>query len=105
VTTRANDTATQPGTEVEKMSTLRIEVYGPGCANCRKLEENTRAALEDLGVSAEIVKVEDLTSMAAAGVMRTPALAVDGRLILHGKIAPPRYIADRLRELAAADRD
>lgn len=78
---------------------MQIRVYGPGCANCRKLEENTREALESLGVSAEIEKVEDMMGMTSAGVMRTPALGVDGQLILHGKVAPPRYIADRLREM------
>ncbi|MFO7893186.1 MAG: thioredoxin family protein [Longimicrobiales bacterium] len=80
---------------------MQIKVYGPGCANCRKLEENAREAVESLGVTAEIEKVEDMKGMAAAGVMRTPALSVNGELILHGKVAPPRYIADRLREIAA----
>lgn len=78
---------------------MQIRVYGPGCSNCRKLEENTREALDSLGVSAEIEKVEDMKGMASAGVMRTPALGVDGQLILQGKVAPPRYIADRLREM------
>lgn len=78
---------------------MQIRVYGPGCANCRKLEANAKEALESLGVTAEVEKVEDMKDMAAAGVMRTPALGVDGQLILHGKVAPPRYIADRLRDL------
>lgn len=81
---------------------MQIKVYGPGCANCRKLEDNAREALESLGVTAEIEKVQDMKGMAAAGVMRTPALGVDGQLVVHGKVAPPRYIADRLRELGAS---
>ncbi len=77
---------------------MRIEVYGPGCSNCRRLEENTRAALESLGVSAEISKVQDIRAMAGAGVMRTPALGVDGKLVLQGKVPAPQEIAELLRE-------
>ena len=65
---------------------MKIDVYGPGCANCRRLEENTRAALQSLGWQAEISKVEDIKTIAASGVMRTPALAVDGTLVLQGRV-------------------
>jgi len=63
---------------------MKIEVYGPGCANCRRLEANTRAALRTLGMEADVAKVEDIPAIAGAGVMRTPALGVDGRLLLQG---------------------
>ncbi len=77
---------------------MLIEVYGPGCSNCRRLEENTKAALESLGVSAEITKVQDIRDMAGAGVMRTPALGVNGKLVLQGKVPAPQEISDLLQE-------
>lgn len=77
---------------------MRIEVYGPGCGNCRRLEQNARAALDSLGVTAEITKVQDIRAMASAGVMRTPALGVNGRLVLQGKVPAPLEIAELLRE-------
>ncbi len=65
---------------------MKIDVYGPGCANCRRLETHTRQALSALGQEAEVTKVEDITAIAEAGVMRTPALAIDGRLVLQGRV-------------------
>jgi len=77
---------------------MRIEVFGPGCGNCRRLEENTKAALESLGITAEISKVQDIRAMAGAGVMRTPALGVNGKLVLQGKVPAPQEIAGLLRD-------
>jgi len=65
---------------------MRIDVYGPGCANCRRLEQQTREALANIGLAAEVTKVEDVVAIAEAGVMRTPALAIDGDLVLQGRV-------------------
>ncbi len=64
----------------------KIQVYGTGCPNCQKLYDMAKQAVEELGLNIEIEKIEDLNAMLAAGVMRTPGLAFDGRLILQGKI-------------------
>ncbi len=65
---------------------ITITVYGPGCAKCNKAEEVVKQALEVMGVQATLVKVTDVRQMVAAGVMSTPAVAVDGVVKLSGRI-------------------
>jgi len=64
-----------------------IKVLGTGCANCKTLEKNTKEAVEVLGISATIEKVEDIQEIMAYGIMRTPGLVVDGKVVLSGKVA------------------
>jgi small redox-active disulfide protein 2 len=64
----------------------RIEVLGSGCSKCKKLEEMTRKAAEELLLVAEIVKVSDINQIVDRGVMMTPALAVDGAVVSSGKL-------------------
>jgi len=66
---------------------MKIEILGTGCAKCKTLYENTKKALEELGVSAEMVKVEDIPSIMKYGVMSTPALVIDGEVKFSGKVA------------------
>ncbi len=75
-----------------------IKVLGPGCANCRNLEEATRLALADLGLDATLEKVTDYPTIAGYGVMSTPALVVDEKVLLSGRV--PK--ADEVRTLLAA---
>lgn len=65
---------------------MDVVIYGPGCGNCRRLEAQAREALTVLGQEAPVRKVTDLSAMADAGVMRTPALGVNGRIVLQGRI-------------------
>lgn len=66
---------------------MRLEILGSGCANCRQLMAVTEAAVRDLGIEdAELVKVEDFPRIMAYGVMSTPALVIDGRVVLSGKV-------------------
>ena len=71
---------------------MRIKVLGPGCKNCQKLEHNTRAALERLGLHEAIEKVTDYGEIAGYGVMKTPALVIDDTVVLSGKVAAPDEI-------------
>jgi len=66
-----------------------IKVYGPGCVNCEKLYQLAKQAVEELNLNVKIEKITDLNEMLSAGVMRTPGLAFDSKLILQGKI--PTY--------------
>jgi small redox-active disulfide protein 2 len=66
-----------------------IKVLGSGCANCQKLEELAKKAVEQLGIDAEIVKVTDIAQIMGYGVMSTPALVVDEELKLAGRV--PSY--------------
>jgi small redox-active disulfide protein 2 len=63
-----------------------IKVLGSGCASCKKLEENTRKAVEELGIEATIEKVEDFKQIMAYGVMKTPALVVDEKVKIMGRV-------------------
>ena len=65
---------------------MEIKVLGPGCANCNKLEDATRKAVEKAGLDATIEKVSDLQEIMGYGVMSTPALVVDGELRLAGRV-------------------
>jgi small redox-active disulfide protein 2 len=65
---------------------MELVVYGPGCGNCRRLEAQAREALTALGREAPVRKVTDLSAMVDAGVMRTPALGVNGRIVLQGRV-------------------
>ena len=73
-----------------------IKVLGSGCANCRKLEENTRSALGDLGLSAQVEHVTDYGDIASYGVMKTPALVVDEQVVVSGRVPSPAQLADLL---------
>jgi small redox-active disulfide protein 2 len=66
---------------------MKIEVLGTGCAKCKTLYENVQKALEESGKQAEVVKVEDIPSIMKYGVMSTPALVIDGKVIFSGKTA------------------
>ncbi len=63
-----------------------ITVYGPGCARCKQTERLVRIAVEETGTDATVQKVEDFAAMAAAGVIATPAVAVDGVVRVSGRI-------------------
>lgn len=65
---------------------MEIKVLGPGCANCNKLEDATRKAVEKAGLDATIEKVSDLQEIMGYGVMSTPALVVDGEIRLAGRV-------------------
>jgi small redox-active disulfide protein 2 len=63
-----------------------IKVLGTGCAKCHQLEENARKAVAELGLDATIEKVEDIKDIMKYGVMRTPALVVDEKVKVMGKV-------------------
>jgi len=66
---------------------VKLEILGSGCANCQKLMAVTEAAVRDLGINdAELVKVEDVPKIMAYGVMSTPALVIDGKVVVSGKV-------------------
>lgn len=77
---------------------LKIEVLGPGCPKCRTLEKNVRAAVEEMGLEAEILKVEAIKDIAARKVLMTPGLAVDGETVSTGHLLSPRQVRKILEE-------
>jgi small redox-active disulfide protein 2 len=75
-----------------------IEVLGPGCPNCVRLEANAREAVAMAGVEAEIVKVTDYREIAAHGILSTPGLVIDGVIRSYGRIPSAGDIALWLSE-------
>ena len=73
---------------------ITIKIFGPGCANCKKLEEVARSAVASLKVEAEIVKVTDLHEIIAGGVLKTPGLMINGKLVSSGRIPAPATVAE-----------
>ena len=75
-----------------------ITIYGSGCAKCAALAETTRKALAEIGSEAEVVKETDFAKIAAAGIARTPALAVNGKLLFSGKAPDGETLKEFLAE-------
>ena len=65
---------------------MKIEIYGPGCPKCKRVFQNAQEAVKDLHPDAVVVKVEDIQKIINAGVMMTPAFAVDGEVKSAGKV-------------------
>lgn len=65
---------------------LNITVYGPGCAKCKETEKRVRHVVEQSGIEANVVKASDFADMAKAGILTTPAVAVNGAIKVAGRI-------------------
>jgi len=74
---------------------IKIEVLGTGCPSCQATMSNAQAAVNQVGIQAELVKVYDISEITARGVMMTPALAVDGVVRMAGKVPT----VDEIKEL------
>jgi len=77
-----------------------IKVLGPGCRNCVSLTENTKAALSELGIEAEIEKITDYTEIARYGIMSTPGLVIDEKVVSFGKVLKPKDIVKIIEKVA-----
>ena len=75
------------GSAAPEQAEASILILGSGCQNCRTLEANTRAALERMGdTQSTIGHVTDFTQIAQYGIMTTPGLVVDGKVVSYGKV-------------------
>lgn len=77
---------------------MEIKIYGSGCKKCVKLAKNAQQAVSELGAKADIIKVEAIEEIAAAGIMSTPALAVNDQLKVKGRVASSAEIKEFLSE-------
>ena len=64
---------------------MKIEVLGTGCPKCMSMEHNVKKALAELSLQAVVEKVTDIQQIIQRGVMSTPALVIDGKVVLQGK--------------------
>ncbi len=78
---------------------MDIKVLGPGCKNCVTLDRIVHEVVAEMGIDATFEKVEDYAAIASYGVMSTPALVVDGKVILSGRVPTPRHLKEMLEAL------
>jgi small redox-active disulfide protein 2 len=76
---------------------MKIEIFGNGCPKCHQLEANAKKAVEELKIKANILKVTDIGKIVAAGIMMTPALGVNGKVVSSGKILTAKEIIKFLK--------
>lgn len=75
-----------------------IKVLGSGCVKCNQLEEATKKALQQLGMDTTIDHVTDFSEIAAYGVMTTPALVIDGKVVAYGKVLETQEVVKMLQK-------
>jgi len=77
-----------------------VKVLGSGCAKCKQLEANAKEALAQLGMDTTIDHVTDFAQIASYGVMTTPALVVDGKVVSYGKVLKTEEVVKILEKVA-----
>ncbi len=86
------------GAEEKKADGSFVKVLGSGCAKCNRLEAAAIEALKQLGMEPTIEHVTDFVQIAAYGVMSTPALVIDGKVVSYGKVLKTEEIVSMLQE-------
>ena len=77
---------------------MEIKILGPGCPKCKTLEKLTREVVEQNGINAAVTKVDDIVEIMNYGVMTTPALVIDGKVVVKGRVPS----AEEIRRLITA---
>ena len=80
-----------------------IKVLGPGCANCERVAEVARQAITQMGMEATIVKVKDRSEWQRYGLMFTPGLVIEEKLVCGGRIPSPEEVSTWLANAAMAE--
>ena len=75
---------------------MEIKVLGTGCAKCKKLEQMAKQTVDEMGIEANIEKVEDIYKIMEYGVMRTPGLVVNEKVVLSGRLPKAGEIKELL---------
>lgn len=76
---------------------MNIKILGPGCPKCQTLEQRVREVVASEGINAEVSKVDDIMDIMAYGVMATPALVVDNKVIVKGRVPTAHEITQLLK--------
>ncbi len=74
------------------MNTIKIEILGSGCKKCQQLEANTKEAVTTLNLTADVSHITDPIDIAKRGVMSTPALTINGKVVSKGQVISPEQI-------------
>jgi small redox-active disulfide protein 2 len=76
---------------------MDIKILGSGCAKCKKLEQSARDAVSEMGIDASVTKIDDIMEIMNYGIATTPALVVDGKVMLKGRTASTEEIKKLLK--------
>ena len=79
-----------------KPNYMEIKVLGTGCPNCKNLEKAVINSLAELNIDADIEKIEDIQKIISYGIMRTPGLVIDGKVVVSGRIPSANEIKELL---------
>ena len=76
---------------------MKIQVLGTGCANCKKTKTVVADAVKELNVDAQVIEVQDIPSIMAYGVMSTPAIVIDEKVVSMGKVPAKSQVMTMIR--------
>ena len=77
---------------------MEIKILGTGCSNCKTLEKSTINALAELNLSADVEKVEDITKIMSYGIMRTPGLVINGKVVVSGRVPAVKELKELIEK-------
>jgi small redox-active disulfide protein 2 len=75
-----------------------IQILGTGCSNCKNLEKATQIAISEMGIDAQIIKEEDIQKIMTYGIMRTPALVIDEKVALYGRVPSVKELKEIIKK-------
>lgn len=81
-----------------KANHMEIKVLGTGCTKCKTVEKIVREAVQELGIEARVEKVEDMLKIMQHGVIRTPAIVINEKVVMSGKVPSKKEIIDLLTQ-------
>lgn len=73
---------------------MNIKILGTGCSNCKNLEKTVKEVVSQMNINAEITKVEDITQIMSYGIMRTPGLVINEKVVLYGRVPSAKEIKE-----------
>jgi small redox-active disulfide protein 2 len=79
------------------MDTIKIEILGTGCKKCQQLEANAKQAVVNLNLMAEVLHITDPVEIAMRGVMSTPAMTINGKVVSKGQVISTQQIQPLLQ--------
>ena len=71
---------------------MQIKIFGTGCKKCNELEKEVKNVAAEMGIDAEVEKIEDMKKIVEAGIMLTPGLMINGKLKVTGKVPKKKDI-------------